>query len=1175
MSIIEKLWAILALLSAVDPQSIGLPVVFKDPQETKVSVGAVSKVTVLAGQFVISTATKDSIKVMVGGGYSSAAFVVGPISRINLLTDESNSLIQVITDTFQVVNFYFWKNKTISLVKLQKFTGSSVDSCTRDSNKSVIHVVGKNASGIVISRYDHSFQSLTSKLSIPLSSITFSSLHVYSTNYLIPNGDSRFLAIFDATTYNMISNYSRSFNSQTSTLDNLKGLSLFDYSTDLKFLRVYDMNRSVLSNKLVFLRSLTLYSGVNTIVNMGTFQYVSLATSTYLALVNKWNYSISYSHMRPSEPLLNYSCTSLAIERSDRVYLGLITASYSLVEYFVQFNKCVETNTSTKECVKCMSGYKLSAEKVCVRILPIEDSCCSASCQTCNLSTCECLECRSSEDVYLHSGRCIKQEELAGAYGKVVGINRLQGCLDSRCLLCVEDRNICTLCLGESSSDLSPNGTCIPRLLGATGGYTRSCSTPNCLVCFVPEVCDVCKTNYYLHDQKCYMQQNLPDGFGLNLTTGEVKPCQVSNCTRCVSDCSKCDVCKPSFSLLNETHCQFNSTSVPTYPEIFRSPNTTDNSTNSTNNGSTADNASHPIKVEDYWYDELDGVLYMRCNSTVDISTTTIETIEQGSSKVYQLFRDEFRIVDDGSMLMISLRLKQTCFYGTLIVKLSKSSNFVVSKVAYTSGKQLALIRKAWVIISTTIRFFGAATGVAFSQILPIQATLIDSLLSNLATIRLALGSASPVQKLLLADLVSFKSMVVAVRISDGPSQVLRPRCRKPNLRNAKQACSLFEDLPANSYLSLVVFGLLCLVKLSKWLLSLQFTAKKQQVCASPANSAAKPDNKASSFISNFSLAAWLMQRADACQSELLAAWLGAFLSSEKSALGIAGLVVGALAASFYLVRLVLLTLWGVQARPGHLGERLLRWSGNDPALEKSRGALLGKLLLPSICGFLTAGFGVWPSSLSLAITWAFFSFALLKQQTVGLNGLLLTAYLSLSTAVSYLDSFSMIYEYMLLALLYALFVSCIVTLLVAICSFRGKKRRPTVLLAKDALNLLAVKPKRSPNQREVNQPPLKIIQTTKKSLQPKLLISKNSLEWQIRVDQKEIDAIFSPDLEDDRVLHKVPSLERLIGFSKVIRHLSTNQSHDLASAGALELNVLKKRKLQSTIIQRKFSFSQ
>jgi hypothetical protein len=185
-------------------------------------------------------------------------------------------------------------------------------------------------------------------------------------------------------------------------------------------------------------------------------------------------------------------------------------------------------------------------------------TCNEANCLTCSSTYWTCTACIAGW--YFRTGSCYHPTS-APIIPDYFGANTVTGtadsCQDVHCKLCKATYSTCTGCdIGSSwylDSNTCKHATLSPVFTSSTGPNTVSglvvpCQDSNCATCSATYLtCTQCNAGWYLKIGACYhptLSPIIADYFGANTVTGNVVPCQDTQCKLCKTNyltCNECD----------------------------------------------------------------------------------------------------------------------------------------------------------------------------------------------------------------------------------------------------------------------------------------------------------------------------------------------------------------------------------------------------------------------------------------------------------------------------------------------------------------------------------------------------------------------------------------------------------------------------------------------------------
>jgi hypothetical protein len=203
--------------------------------------------------------------------------------------------------------------------------------------------------------------------------------------------------------------------------------------------------------------------------------------------------------------------------------------------------------------------------------------CADPQCDVCRELYFECKQCKRAispdPQYYLYNSGCVLSSTLPDGIGANLTSLTTQPCQSPNCQSCQSDYTICTRCQPDY---VSSNGQCIlissiPDGYGIdpSTGLIVQCSDPQCRNCRANYTeCTECRRavppdpQYYLYKSTCVLPSTLPDGIGANTTSLIAEPCQDVNCQKCqenIINCTQCRTAQPP----NQQYSLYNSSCVP------------------------------------------------------------------------------------------------------------------------------------------------------------------------------------------------------------------------------------------------------------------------------------------------------------------------------------------------------------------------------------------------------------------------------------------------------------------------------------------------------------------------------------------------------------------------------------------------------------------------------------
>jgi hypothetical protein len=230
---------------------------------------------------------------------------------------------------------------------------------------------------------------------------------------------------------------------------------------------------------------------------------------------------------------------------------------------------------SNSACAYCQTNYgscdnpTLASASTCSTYVKNCISCIAAREAT------TCKGCGNNEYVNTFFGtECYKNPNTMSRYGLVgAGLpNQFSACVEPNCYRCLEDYLVCQECdypytISNGKCVLTANKIGFDWTYSPPGAYAP-CSLTGCSSCYINyQICDdlctdqncqdcsadltkcaICKTDSaaqtYLVTDKCYLQANLPAGYGIDKTkVKEASACSDTNCKECLADNAVCTLC--------------------------------------------------------------------------------------------------------------------------------------------------------------------------------------------------------------------------------------------------------------------------------------------------------------------------------------------------------------------------------------------------------------------------------------------------------------------------------------------------------------------------------------------------------------------------------------------------------------------------------------------------------
>lgn len=206
--------------------------------------------------------------------------------------------------------------------------------------------------------------------------------------------------------------------------------------------------------------------------------------------------------------------------------------------------------------------------------------CADANCKNCMVDSSQCQACRPPSEaagqVYFIGSlagisKCLLQRDIPAGLFVDSGASAFSECLIGGCSSCSTAATECSKCaqglyLYQNSSGVKcfsvhqvMEFTGEDRKRGVNGTKFVQCGV-KCLECFNSYlVCSRCEANFALFgnatSKSCTNISNLPDGYGINSTSGQIEQCIDPLCLQCKSNNSQCTTCSLSsyFYYINET----------------------------------------------------------------------------------------------------------------------------------------------------------------------------------------------------------------------------------------------------------------------------------------------------------------------------------------------------------------------------------------------------------------------------------------------------------------------------------------------------------------------------------------------------------------------------------------------------------------------------------------------
>jgi hypothetical protein len=234
---------------------------------------------------------------------------------------------------------------------------------------------------------------------------------------------------------------------------------------------------------------------------------------------------------------------------------------------------CQQDNSVCTTCDTANSYYKNVTDGTCVNIASLavnygmntannqEIAPCSEShCTNCAADYTTCLGCDTANLYFLNlaTHQCKLNSTLANGYGPDLTTGKVETCVDTHCLNCRPDIQYCYGCDTANGYYLDTTTyTCTHYLSIATGyganlgtGEITPCQDTQCSSCQVDYTqCAGCETaNFYYLNQtsfSCILNTAIIDSYGPQLSDGTIQACATPHCLKCKTDnlvCTGCDV---------------------------------------------------------------------------------------------------------------------------------------------------------------------------------------------------------------------------------------------------------------------------------------------------------------------------------------------------------------------------------------------------------------------------------------------------------------------------------------------------------------------------------------------------------------------------------------------------------------------------------------------------------
>ena len=288
----------------------------------------------------------------------------------------------------------------------------------------------------------------------------------------------------------------------------------------------------------------------------------------YLDSLNPWNYCIL-----PLSFLPNYGPDNGTPRMQRPCPVG---CTYCPIDYTIcvtcDVGKFFYLNSTSS---KCVSPYEIS-QGFGVNASNQISACSSPGCLVCQFDTTVCTKCNLAGSYYLDplSNTCMMVAAIPAAKG-IDPVTKLISSCATGCLSCTLNTFTCTQCDVASGYFLTGDNVCISNSqlpngyrVDPTKGTLQACKA-GCTKCPTGStICTGCflANNYFYNStaNTCVLVDQLPDGTGANLVTGNIELCQVANCKVCKADFTLCETCinKYILDMSTFTTCSFDSVTV-------------------------------------------------------------------------------------------------------------------------------------------------------------------------------------------------------------------------------------------------------------------------------------------------------------------------------------------------------------------------------------------------------------------------------------------------------------------------------------------------------------------------------------------------------------------------------------------------------------------------------------
>ena len=182
------------------------------------------------------------------------------------------------------------------------------------------------------------------------------------------------------------------------------------------------------------------------------------------------------------------------------------------------------------------------------------EPCVSQGCLDCASDKTLCVLCDSSNGYFPLSTTCFTQTTVPNGYGFDSTSSSFVECSQGNaCTQCAADFEACGLCnFAAGNYPLFSGNTCYTTSnvtsghgLDTANSYFRTClQNPGCSDCPLNFAqCKVCSLGKYLALGVCYDAANIPDGFGIDGASSELKTCSQNGCVSCQADFAVCHMC--------------------------------------------------------------------------------------------------------------------------------------------------------------------------------------------------------------------------------------------------------------------------------------------------------------------------------------------------------------------------------------------------------------------------------------------------------------------------------------------------------------------------------------------------------------------------------------------------------------------------------------------------------